>query len=172
MSIAKLLTKNKLENALKPLTFEQNSIDGWGPTKNPRNKIMKVNFDFGKTFTVDTSSKIKIVVDQLTKSVTDIDTKFKFMQDIYITKIDTILNQLSFQYQILNSFNGLVDAAGNRQSMFPRTFAANWIPVADPRIEEIFSIPQTNFDARELFSNEQFDLVNEEIISYDLLKHK
>ncbi len=168
MSIAKLLTKNKLENALKPLTFEPNSTDGWGPTKNPRNKIMKVNFDFGKTFTVDTSSKIKKVVEQLTKSVTDIDSKFKFIQDTYITKIDTILDQLSFQYQVFRHFEGLVDAAGAPQSSLQNFGASK--PVTDNFILDVFvgRIINNNFIARELFSNERFDLTTNNITSYDL----
>ncbi len=165
MSIAKLLTKNKLENALKPLTFEPNSTDGWGPTNNPRNKIMKVNFDFGKTFTLDTTSKIKKVVEQLTKSVTDINSKFEFMQDIYITKIDTILERLSFQYQVFRHFNGLVDVGGVPQSSLPNFGASR--PVTDNFILDVYTSPPTQFTARELFSNDEFDLATENITSYD-----
>jgi hypothetical protein len=166
MSIAKLLTKNKLENALKPLTFEPNSIDGWGPTKNPRNKIMKVNFDFGKTFTIDTSSKIKRVVEQLTKSITDINSRLQFIENTYVIRLDALLNQVNFQYQVFDQFSRLVDFTGAPQGDIPNI--GLWRPIIDPFILDIFTIPQTNFTARELFSNEDFNLITEEITSYDI----
>ncbi len=166
MSIAKLLTKNKLENALKPLTFEPNSTDGWGPTKNPRNKIMKVNFDFGKTYTLETTSKIKKVVEQLSKSITDIDTKFKFIQDVYTTKLDTILDRLSFQYQVFDHFSRLDDGAGVLQGDIRNI--GLWRPTIHPTILDVYTMLPGEFTARELFSNDVFDLTTNNITSYDL----
>jgi hypothetical protein len=163
MSIAKLLLKNKLESAFKPNTFQPNTQDGWGPDNNPKNSIMKVNFEFNKTLVFNLRAKITKLFNQIENNTANLIKKLRIIDNLYIKSLDELLNRLNFQYQILHIFTTLVDGAGVLQSNIPN--AALILPIANQQIIDIFThqtlynrVLQETFTSRELGSNAQYNL--------------
>ena len=172
MSIAKLLLKNKLESALKPNSFQPNTQDGWGPDNNPKNSIMRVNFDFNKTLVFNLRAKITKLFNQLENNSSNLIRKLRIIDNLYIKSIDDLLNRLNFQYQILHTYTTLVDGAGNLQSNIPN--AASIVPITNQQIIDIFSYQAKYrtkmeiFDSRELGNNAQFNLNMNSIVDINL----
>ena len=166
MSIAKLLLNNKLESALKPNTFQSNTQGGWGPDNNPKNKIMKVNFDFKRTFVLNLRSKITKSLSQLDNNSSNLITKMKIIDDLYIKSIDDLLNNLNYQYQILHRYTML--------GLPNITLTTTILPITDKSISDKF-ISEDNiggkievFDSREIGGKTRFNLNRDLRVDYDI----
>jgi hypothetical protein len=173
MSIAKLLLNNKLDLALKPNTFQPNTQNGWGPDNNPKNKIMKVNFDFKNTLILNMRAKMTKIFSQLDNNSSNLITKMNIIDNLYIKSIDRLLNRLNYQYQILQIYSTLVDGAGVLQSNIPN--AALIVPITNQQYIDIFTYEalyrtgRETFESREIGKTSGYDLSGNRIIEVNNL---
>ena len=109
LSIANLLIKEKLQACLKPMTFEPNTMGGWGPDANPKNKILKVGntYEFLNKLNTNVDKKKTKIMTDLASNANKIEDSFNAILEKIINPIDNLLDKFSYEYQILHRLNNL-----------------------------------------------------------------
>jgi hypothetical protein len=164
MSIAKLLIKNKFEPSLKPFTFQPNSIGGWGPDANPKNKVLKIGniSEIERNLTTDINLKLDKTSKQLNTNLQNLDKTIKHIYALYAGNIDELLNQFNAQYQFLKHLitiprGGSFEAVVRDPTQFP--------DVTDPSIINLLTNNNVNeeFISRNIDNNNNINLNNDNV---------